>query len=368
MNFFGNLSLRRSQRLRCNNKSLSGTSTNENDSNSMTLDGTTDSMPNISDCENDEVRELKLEIDKLNLELKAAHETINKLSIENMDLKKTATDGIKCNTMISTPGRSSKQSTPKNKKQWKKLKIPQFSKENTQHNMTSVCTTPIALTSTNCQNTQSIPKTELSSQKRKLCIISSNKQNKLLSIAEDKFEDFQLCHYLTPYCGIQTLIKNLNMKLTDYSKEDYCIILIGDEDFNKAKNYTDLIVHIRETLFSIQHTNVILCLPTYKYKNFSQLFNCRIEMFNNLLYSDIQAHKYVTLFDTNFDLSADYTMFSRRHGSLNNNGMLNVLNNLEKLVNEQIFRHTEKLSSALDTSDSLNTSTICANNNTFFRP
>ncbi|KAJ8709735.1 hypothetical protein PYW08_009739 [Mythimna loreyi] len=86
MNFFENITLRRTR-----TKSLSETTeinTNDVSCINTTLDGTTNSMPNISDDEeNDKVQNLQREIEELKSQLLAAHDEITNLSIENSELK-----------------------------------------------------------------------------------------------------------------------------------------------------------------------------------------------------------------------------------------------------------------------------------------
>lgn len=89
MSFFQNITQRRTR-----TKSLSKTSTIDptidviNTSN-LTLDGPTNNMPNISDDndENGHIQEIQKQIEELKLQLSAAHEEIDNLSIENTELK-----------------------------------------------------------------------------------------------------------------------------------------------------------------------------------------------------------------------------------------------------------------------------------------
>jgi hypothetical protein len=67
--------------------------------------------------------------------------------------------------------------------------------------------------------------------KNRICIFSTNKSNKILSLAEQSFQNFQLCHYLYPNVGVKTLLNDLSLIISNYTKLDYCIILIGEEDF-----------------------------------------------------------------------------------------------------------------------------------------
>lgn len=169
-------------------------------------------------------------------------------------------------------------------------------------------------------------------QKRKVCIISANKTNKILNIAEEMLPNYQICHFLSPHCGIQHLLNNLHKKLATYTANDHCVILIGEEDFLVTKNYDKLITDIRNCLLKIQHTNIILCLPTYRCSVYSTLFNIRVETFNNALCLDVHTNKYATVLDSNLNLVCDYTMFSKYTGKINSGGIKNVFYNLQHLL------------------------------------
>lgn len=121
----------------------------------------------------------------------------------------------------------------------------------------------------------------------KICIIS-NKTCKILSIAEETLLNYRLYHYLTPHCGVNKLIKNIADKTKNFTEQDYCVICIGEEHFKKTNNYP--VITFRESLLPFKHTNILLCLPIFKFNSHSLMFNCRIEAFNNLLYLDVQLY------------------------------------------------------------------------------
>lgn len=178
-------------------------------------------------------------------------------------------------------------------------------------------------------------------QKRKLCIVSTNKRNKILDIAKKTFQNYEICHYVSPNCGTQQLISNLDKKLIDYTTDDFCVILIGEKDFYKTDNYVDIIIELRETLQNIQNTNIIICVPTFKLSNYSTLFNWRIETFNNLLHLDLQTYNYATAFDSNLDLCYDFTMFSKFDRKINNHGMRNIFHNLSLTIADYSYCQPE---------------------------
>ena len=170
--------------------------------------------------------------------------------------------------------------------------------------------------------------------KRKICILSTNNKNKLLKIAENTFPNYNICHYLTPNSGVKKLIENIDLKLKNYSMNDYCLIFIGEEDFKRTNDYVEITITIRETLLKVQHTNVIICAPTFKLNNYSVMFNGRIESFNSLLYLDACTYNYAYLFDSNFYLSYDYKMFWVRSGHANNEGLATIFFNIKLMINE----------------------------------
>lgn len=174
--------------------------------------------------------------------------------------------------------------------------------------------------------------------KHRIAITSSNNKNKMLEIAERELDTkFQLCHYLYPYCGIKELFAGISERVKDYTAGDYCVIMIGEEDFHTANDYQFLVKLIRETLLKLTHTNFIICLPTFKQgAAFKAMFNFRAELFNNLLWLDVGAHKYATILDSNLHLPYEQVMYDYRYGFLKDNGMTIVIRNLNKIINDHI--------------------------------
>lgn len=339
MNFLENITFRRP-----NVRSMIELPNDEANSTCSPLDGSANSLP---DSDDENTRELKLQIEALTIKLSAAQDEINSLRAENQELKSTL--------MIA------KELQNDNLNKSKKTTLAIISDPLTKN--TSM------LSQRNDMKTQNdkilSEKKEKASMQSKICILSANKTNKIISIAEKNLQDFKLCHYITPNAGIKQIINNLHTKIKDFSKKDYCIILIGKEDFNSTNDYCDIIIHLRETLKAIENTNIILCLPTYKYHEYSTWFNCRIEAFNNLLCLDIQTHKYATLLDSNLELSCDFKTFSKYNGCIKDYGMNNIFENLAKLINTSYYQEDEA-----ETSIMLNRSycedQVSKNNSEFF--
>lgn len=290
-------------------RALSKTSCSEDSANNSKLDGSSSSLPNMSGYENSaQIEEFKLKIEQLTSELKLAQHTIKCLTTENSELKNKVSS---LQTKESTWNSQTCNSNNNNKN----TSVTELNNQDKTHQVHNI-----------------IPKDLV--RPRKVCILSTNNRNKILTIAENTFPDYKICHYLTPGCGIEKLIKNIDLKLKNYTMEDYCLIFIGEADFRRTNNYVDLIITLRETLLKIDYTNIIICAPTFKLDNYSMMFNGRIETFNSLLYLDACTHQYAYLFDTNFYLSYDFKMFSPRSRSVNNNGLVNIFKNINLMLDE----------------------------------
>lgn len=188
---------------------------------------------------------------------------------------------------------------------------------------------------------------EPSEETKKICLISSDSRRKTLSTALQKWDSFSICHHLTPGVGIQELFNGIDTKLKDFTLNDYCIIFIGDLDFKSTNNYVKLVDLIQNKLRSVQHTNVILCLPTFKLGKNLFFFNKRIEAFNAHLYSINLKYRYAYILDSNRNLQYSRNMFMSSNGSLNNRGLrvifddlVNLIKNIESQTetDDQLFR------------------------------
>lgn len=170
----------------------------------------------------------------------------------------------------------------------------------------------------------------------KVCIVSTNKRNKILNIAENIFNNsnYDLCHYLMPHRSIIMLLEDIALKISDYTQNDFWIILLGEDDFNTSKNHQDLVYFIRNTLQKIHDTNIIICSPTVKCASYANVFNWRVEHFNKLLNEDVNSLEYAYLIDSNLNLKYDETMFHKRKGTLNNHGMRTIFNDIYNKITE----------------------------------
>lgn len=343
---------------------------NESDMSIDPIDVSTSSLPEIIP-DNTQV-ELVNKIESLQTQLNSAHQEIEQLLLENKDLRNNNQQLAKKNTLYRkigfSPSRSATTTSTPGKKSHLKTTVHTKTQTVTKemiHKETQTHSTPPS-TKTNpdmnkpdmntsssrpekenhTQNkTYSIPNLantiqkptltlEPSTEKPKICLISSNKENKVLSVAQDVMhrDDYKLCHYLTPQAYTPQLLTGLQAKLTGFTSNDYCIIFISDEDFLDNINYLDLIKCIRENLKKITHTNIILCAPHYHYGYGTYTVNHRVYKFNELLLQDILTHKYAELLDTNKYLVYDFSMFHKPSGKINNTGLRTIFQYLECLV------------------------------------
>jgi hypothetical protein len=163
----------------------------------------------------------------------------------------------------------------------------------------------------------------------KLYVIS-NHTNYMLQLIKDSLPSKNTCLYLSPGGGIRELFDDLVNKLRDFSFHDYCIIYIGDTDFKHSINYDSLVGYIQKQVSEVQHTNIIICLPTFKISTYSNLFIERVETFNNLLYKSNLQHEYSYILDSNLNLTFDNYMYSRL-GNVNRRGFKTIFNDLLQL-------------------------------------
>ncbi|CAH0403848.1 unnamed protein product [Chilo suppressalis] len=177
---------------------------------------------------------------------------------------------------------------------------------------------------------------------KKITIISSDNRNKILNISKECLNGYKFCHYLIPNGSIKQLLDNIEYKLQNYTYNDFCILLIGDADFRITKDYSQLIDYIRKQLLLVQHTNVILCSPTFKCNNYSNLFNLRIEAFNDRLYLDNLKHEYGFILDSNRNLTYSNDMFNNS-GLINNLGTKTIFRDILKLIHS-IEQYNQTLS------------------------
>lgn len=344
------------------------------DSSMDSCNSTIRSIDTTTNCA--ELIELKLQIEQFTMELDGAQMEIESLTTENKQLKNELTE---CRNIINNLAQKeiSVESSPKvasNKKSGKKTKIIKKTKEiinngtsndtvnshniandeNKQTKETKIQASPpkkkqknnsqqtqmnkvLTQTSTAAREHNKIQLSEESSiriEKRKICLVSSDNKNKILSNAINILENDIILHYCYPGVGIETLFKNLTGKLKNYSLNDYCILFIGQSDFDSTENYHSMVEYIRNQLKLITNTNIIICAPTFRYGHNVNLFNHRVEIFNNLLYLDVMTHEHAYLLDSNKNLSYSIAMFNKLSGKINMNGIRKILYDMKALIQD----------------------------------
>lgn len=354
MNFLENITFRRSRR-------QSEPSNDDSDIISQTLNFTSNSMPDISEDDYNQIKNFKDEIDTLKAQLNSAHHEVESLTLENNNLKLCNEELLKKNNLlqeiVSSPVKQ-KQRTPIKKSSNIKTKSKQTQTINITQaivgedittldvgikmNITdNVCTSGernLVLQTTNTGKKTSPalrtpPTSSEPSIKHKIALLSGETSNRLYSMAEKTYlNNFEFCHYRKPKCGIELIFDNIDAKVQEFTEWDYCIIYIGEEDFRTTHNYIELVSFIREKLLPLNHTNFIICLPTFKYmEKHNIMYNSRIDTFNNLLYMDVQTYMYAYVLDSNLNLPYTYNTYNR-HSTLNNKGLNIIVSDLEQLV------------------------------------
>lgn len=170
----------------------------------------------------------------------------------------------------------------------------------------------------------------------KICIVSDNNVNNVLKYAEYTFPNSNICHYCMPNANIQQLLNRLDDKLKTFCDKDYCVIFLGENDFMLSKDYEKLVDYIKQKLEKLMHTNVILCLPNYKLKNNINLYNRRLETFNQLLYINNWTFQYTYIFDTNLNLEYNHKMFKRSTGKINNKALYSIFQDLKLYIQSKV--------------------------------
>ncbi|CAG9089082.1 unnamed protein product [Plutella xylostella] len=370
------ITFRRRQRTQSESKPAE----DENNASKSTLDGTTSSMPSFSEEEDDIIKELKTKIEILNRDLKAAHDEITNLNLENTELKNTVQSLQKENNMYKKVTNSLKNDlvTPKKKreKSTSTKKTPKLqslpSDISANENVVEACNSTSISTSVQVHATGSKYEPNISkptdsiktkSKPNKIVIISTNKNNKIMEIAEETYPNkYKLSHLLYPNIGTKGLLQKLEQNdIKSLTLHDMCIILLGEEDFTTTQNYFDLVLHIRHVTQSIENTNILICLPTYKYGEHKMMYNWRIETFNNLMYFDVLSNKHVFLMDPNANLSYNIDMYNKYSGQINDMGM--------RVVFKDILQATDDIYYKLNNLDTGNepTKPLYNNDNDLFR-
>lgn len=303
------------------------------------FDATMMSLPNSSLEESlslselsEKIKLLTEQLENTNQQLNIAHQEIDNLHSENyrlkMDLNKSLIiienykkvgimDQIK-GTPLSEKKKKNNKSTLSTPSKSEIISQAETKRPNREDNTNHQKSSPTVITTT--------LKSE-SNIKRKLCILSNRHYSARLRSIEATFStDFKFSRYLSPNATIKQLVTNLQNKLSDFTLNDYCVIVLGEIDFRMNCNFVELIGIIRNAIQEINHTNIVICTPTYI--RGAPIFNYKIETFNNLLYVELQHYEHAYFFDSNDSLKLE--MFSDITGRINQRGLLNIYENIMK--------------------------------------
>jgi hypothetical protein len=167
------------------------------------------------------------------------------------------------------------------------------------------------------------------SEKRKLAIISTNNKHRICRLInkDNVLQTFACCHYITPGGGIKELFNQIERKLDNFSLDDYCVVLIGENDFESDVEQRELVKYINETLEAITTTNIIVACPTYKLGK--PIYNSKVEDFNSMLLSDANFHKNHFSYDTNLNLEFDMFLPT---GEISKRGTENIISHISNFI------------------------------------
>lgn len=320
---------------------ISSAASEENDNSFLSIDSTfRRSLPDLSIINKDELIDLKQKIEELSLQLESAHMEIENLILEKGSLEnKIALQDRKIDHLLqicsNVPAEVS--TTKKKKKKGKKINKSQvhtsLDLDNNSCGELNGLNDSVNLnndTNANSMHEHNPQNAEgYFNSKKKLCVMSTIGGHRLIPIIDALFySNFDYCHNVTLGGGIKQLFYNFETKLKNYTMNDFCIVFIGESDFNCSRGIDELINCIRKESQKV-HTNVIIALPTYICGRV--LYNSRVELFNNRLNMDIQHNNhYAFLIDSNDKLSLD--MFSRLTGKINRGGLRNIFKNVDHLM------------------------------------
>ncbi|CAG4943636.1 unnamed protein product [Parnassius apollo] len=280
----------------------------------------------ITNKEVDNLNITKRKLTKKILEEEEIIKLYKSVSIDDVKLRKTANNSYN-STPLTKPNKQNRKSLKSDKRhsfeyvERIKLKetLPATQPEKYVNDYVETITSKIKTSEETCEYPP----------KRKLCVISNIRSNKMATTMRNHFETQNICHYRITGGGIVKLLRGVQTKLVNYTLNDFCILIVGETDFDVSKNYNDLVMNIRKTLLTVQHTNI---LPTFKFCYHSNIYNRRIETFNNLLYSDNINFEYCYILDSNKNLDYSTHMFSGYNGKLNKRGLKTILHDINKFI------------------------------------
>ncbi|KAH9627604.1 hypothetical protein HF086_010756 [Spodoptera exigua] len=252
MNFLENITFRR--------RRSKGSESNQDDSNntSQTLNYTTNSMPEMSeDDETHEIKKLQDKIDELTSQLNNANKKVEILCLEISSLKEKNQELSKKNDSYVQKVTSShqQQSTISKRAHSRQNKLTKTNRNIgniTSHQDSRTENKDVTLTSSHNRILNNVikPHQHDASIKHKLCILSGEKSSRICKLIDNNYScsrnNYEICHYRKPNCNLEIILDNIDKKVQNFTKSDFCVICIGDEDFKRTQNYIELVVLIPE--------------------------------------------------------------------------------------------------------------------------
>lgn len=307
------------------------------------------SCPNLATKNSFDVEILQIKLTELQQKYASAENEISNLSSENMLLKKKLQEyQLKINKLTTICTSTSSSPTPNCSSIKKSVATRKRRQLSTDYSITDdvMPSPPVPQRATTSSRPQKAPhlahkplaeavidELRTESTHSKICLISShgfslgNTTRCSLDIPAS-----ETCHYRMTGGGILQLFSGLYGKLKGFTYSDFCIIYIGETDFTVTADYISLIQFVREQVQSVHHTNVIICLPTFKLHYNANMYNKRVEHFNKLLYTDNLSYEYAYILDSNKNLLYTNYMFSRVRGSINKRGLHVIQKDLTTLI------------------------------------
>lgn len=261
----------------------------------------------------EKLEDLEIQNRLLQERLQTAEREIDNLHLENSELRKTLSkheNKAKYLVDVLNHSTSKKNVTLRNKRKCLKGAQLDFSigEENKHYTQ-------------DYSNKQYNPSSNIS--KRNLTILSSNNRNKILNTTKHTglYDTYNLCHHIIPGGGVKELLSCLESEVKKLDDKDFCVLLIGENDFKNNTSIQDIIYEIRVKVLAITTTNIIIALPTYICG--APIYNYKIENFNYMMLCDRELNKKSFIIDSNLNLTFD--MFSKWSGKLNNLGVKQIL-------------------------------------------
>lgn len=339
------------------------------------------SCPGPTFCHESDLQELRTEIDRLNQKLESADNEIITLLQENSILQKQLEKHKLQNKQLMQLCKAPNTRlslTPNNrhssqkKKESKRILLNSSSFEISTPNVREQYTPKDGATSSQkSKETFTYPNPLQQDRphiQHNMSIISTNNRNRILTTATSAIQNTGICHFLTPNVGLHQLLADLEKKVQNYTLHDSCVIVIGEKDFETSMDYRSLVNSLRTELLKIQNTNVFICLPTFRHGwSENVIYNSRVDIFNNLLYSDNIVHEYAYILDSNKNLTYDNRMFTKFKGNLNNKGLQQIFRDLSSLINDVMLENLYNLPTSPINNNNSNKQNSPNNSTDFFR-